>query len=355
MPSPIKRKGSPFFQYDFTISGTRIRGSTQTSDIATAKAIVAKLYNDAIIGQHFPRRPRMTLNAATAKYFNEHGQYLSSAWDVIDPNIRQMIGFWGKEIYLDEITNAEISRFTASFIDKLKPATINRKLDDLSAIINRARKQWGIETAEVDVLKHKSRTPEARTRWITREEADALELAATPHLKAPIRFALLTGVRLSNITGLRWEDVDMKGRMITFRVKSNRPGRKLHELTISEPLFKLLMEQGIKKEGFVFVRHFKRGEFAPIKQFRNSFKTACKKASLKDFRFHDLRHTAASWMIQDGVPLDMVQKVLGHSNISQTQKYAHRDASELAKAMEILAGNPQIGHKIYKPQNKHNN
>lgn len=277
----------------------------------------------------------MTLSIATGKYALEHGQYLPSYWDVIDPHFREFNDRFGGGMYLDELEDANISGFVS--VQKCKPGTINRKLDSLGALLRRASDKWGVEVSDVRVSKHKLIAPEARTTWITPEQADKLIECAAPHLQPCIRFALLTGLRLSNITGLRWEQVNLKSRIIRSRVKSKKPGGKLLETYISDDLFSLLMAQKPEKQGFVFVRRFKRLKPQPIKQFRNSFKTACHKAGLKDFRFHDLRHTAASWMVQNGVPLDVVQKILGHSRITQTQKYAHREASAIREALNTLA------------------
>jgi integrase len=277
----------------------------------------------------------MTLSVATGKYAAEHGQHLSSYWDVIDPHFREFNDFFGGDMYIDEIADSDISRFISK--QNVKPGTVNRKLDTLSALMRRAGDRWGVEISPIRISKHKLVAPEARTTWITVEQANKLIDASAPHLKPCIRFALLTGLRLSNIIGLKWEQVDMKSRIIRSRVKSKKPGGKLLETAISDELLSLLIEQKPQKTGHVFVRRFKKRKPQPIKQFRNSFKSACKKAGLVDFRFHDLRHTAASWMVQNKVPLDVVQKVLGHSKITQTQKYAHREASAVAEALNTLS------------------
>lgn len=339
-----KRKGSPHYWYDFTVKGTRLRGSTETNDIETAKALEAKLRTDTIHGNLFGTKARMTLNMAASKYLKEHGQYLPTAMDAIDVGSRSLLSFFRQGIHLDEINDAEVNGYISHLRERNKPATINRRLDHLRAIMNRARKQWGVEVSGVDIGTHRLEMPEARTRWITPAEADKLIECAVPHLKAPIRFALLTGARLSNITGLQWEDVNLQQRIIRLRgVKSKKPGGKTLELVVTDALLRLLIEQKPKKNGNVFVRRFKEREAQPIEKFRRSFKTACKNAGIKDFRFHDLRHTAASWMVQNGVPLDVVKEVLGHSEISMTQKYAHRENTAQADAMDKLSA-AQIRH-----------
>lgn len=344
---PKKRRGSPWYWYDFTVNGTRFRGSTETDDFEAAKTIEAKLRTDAVIGQHFGGKPRMTLDTAMGKYWQDHGQYLSSAWSAVDISSRVLLDVLGPDTYLDEINDPEVDKVTASMVGKVSNATINRRLDHLQAVMNKARKKWGVRVSDVEIRRHMLLIPEARTRWISPEDADRLIECAVEHLKAPIRFALLTGARLANIIGLKWEDVSLQPPRPILRlrgVKSKLPGGKTIELPIGDMLFSLLVEQGPRKSGYVFLRRFKPDKKTgkvrppePIKKFRRSFGTACKAAGIENFRFHDLRHTAASWMIQNKVPLDVVQSVLGHSHISMTQKYAHRDVTAKADALNSLS------------------
>lgn len=355
-----KRPGSPFYQFDFTVKGDRFRGSTEAKDAATARSIETKLRNDALLGAHFKRKPRMTFNVAFERYWQERGQFCGSAMSAIDLHTRHILGHFGESLYLDELDDSRTSKWIAEQVNSessrkkpLSNATINRRLEFMGTVLKRARTLWGIETPELNITKHKLLEPEARTRWLTPEEAEKLIDHAAMHLKAPIRFALLTGARLSNITGLQWEDVNLVRRIITFRgVKSRKPGGKTLEVPISGPCFDLLITQKPKKSGHVFVRHFskpsrKTGEQRqpePIAKFRRSFATACKNAGITDFRFHDLRHTAASYMIQAGAPIDVVREILGHSDISMTLKYAHRDARAKTDVMEKLGFASQIRH-----------
>jgi integrase len=353
MSKPRKRKGSPFYHYDFTVGGMRFRGSCETDDFETAKTIAASLRREAALNQHLKRKPRLTLDAACAKYWKEHGQHLATSWSVVHPHCNQLIDFFGKSMFIDEIDDAQINRLIGhlqSGTPRPDPATVNRKLDTLSAVLSRAARRWGVEPSPATVSSHKLRVAEARTRWITPAQADKLIAASADHLKPIIRCALLTGLRLSNITGLTWEQVDLDAGIVRVRVKSKLPGRKLLEIPISNEFRRLLDEQANhlvdanKKVGAIFLRRFKGREnkpsvraAEPLVQVRKSFATACKNAGITDFRFHDLRHTAASWMIQRGVPLDVVQKILGHFHISQTQKYAHRQAADIAAGLNALA------------------
>ena len=123
------------------------------------------------------------------------------------------------------------------------------------------------------------------------------------------------------------------GREIVFKVKSSHAaGGKVHIVPISEPVLRLLTDLGPRDTGRVF-----EYEDRPIKSWRTAWRGALRRAGLEGFRWHDLRHTAASWMVQNDVPLDVVQQILGHSDISTTMRYAHRETSAQRDALDVLA------------------
>lgn len=371
MSKPRKRKGSPYYWYDFTVGGVRYRGSTQTDSLETAKAIIAKLRLDAVKGNHFADVSKMVINMETAcaRFLLEHAQYLKS-YRTINSHITHLLSLMGGNMNLAEISNKDVHAYVAhrraQVDDKgerlVTDTTINRELETLRKIINVARDKWEHPITHINFRQHMLREPEARTRWITHQQADKLIAAAADHLKAPIRFALLTGVRRSNITGLRWKDVNLQAREISFRIKSNIPGGKLLVLPITDELMALLKSQKVRPQ-YINRRRVADNNGQPVpyttnqndyvftykgepitNSFKKSFASACIKAKIEDFRFHDLRHTAASWMIQSGVPIDLVQEILGHTQIATTKKYAHRDQAEKLAALTRMHAASQSRH-----------
>jgi len=295
---------------------------------------------------HLGIKQSISLNEALGRYWLEYAQFLKSGNKAIKYHCEHILNYIGRGTMLIDISDDMISRMKATLRTKMGDSTVNRVLSTLRKLLNKARHEWDYSVADLSFKKHMLIEPEARTRWITTKEADLLIEKAAQHLKAPLRFALLTGVRLTNITNLKWEDIDFYSGVIRFSIKSNIPGGKSLELPMVKELRDLLMQQKPQTSGYVFLRYFseKSGRKPePVKKFRRSFKHACKEAGITNFRFHDLRHTAASWMIQKGVPIDLVQDLLGHTQIETTKKYAHRDNAEKRTALETLATS-QIRH-----------
>lgn len=280
----------------------------------------------------------------------EYAQYLKSGESAVKSHCDHLREHLGMNTFLDNITDDFIAKMKQKLRADLSNSTINRVLSTLRKMLSMAKHEWDYAVPEITISRHMLAEPECRIRWITADQANLLIDKATAHLKDPIRFALLTGLRLSNIVGLQWQDVNLKDRVIYSRVKSSLPGGKLHETAISQPVTELLLRNDPKPNGHVFLRRFKADQKTgiarkpePIKKFRRSFAHACKEAGIADFRFHDLRHTAASWMRQNGVPIEVVQKVLGHKDIQTTMKYAHLHDDEKAQALDTLAL-AQSGH-----------
>lgn len=178
------------------------------------------------------------------------------------------------------------------------------------------------------------REPDPRDRTLSAAEEARLIEAAAGHLKAPIEFSLLTGVRLGNAINLDWSQVDLRSREITFRVKPRKPGGKVHVLPITNESLVLVSNQGPKEAGRVFTY---KGHL--IKSWRTAWEAAKRRAGLDDFRWHDLRHTAGTRMVQRGGDISIVQEVLGHADIATTRRYVHHATADKRRAMELLSRN----------------
>lgn len=340
-----RRKGSPHWQYDFTAQGRRFRGSTETPDRETAKAVEAVLRKDAILGIISGRKPRLTLDDAFGRYWLEVAEGKPSARN-IRYMARNLLARLGPGTTLDALGDAALADYVAhrrghTYGRKaripLSPGSINFELTLLRAVMNRARRAWGVEVAEIDWRAHHLKEPAPRDRVLSADEVDRLLEAAGEHLKAPIKLSLLTGMRLANCIGLDWSQVDMRAAEIALKVKAPTPGGKPHILPMSEAMLVLLVSLGPRAHGPVFTYRGKA-----LSSWRRAWRNALARAGIADFRWHDLRHTAGTWMAREGVRLDVIKDVLGHANIATTIRYISRGTGEKRAALEAVAA--QIRH-----------
>ena len=160
-----------------------------------------------------------------------------------------------------------------------------------------------------------------------------------------IEFALMTGVRLGNARMLTWSHIDYDTRKVSFRLKSKKPGGRHHVVPISKAMLALLAEQRGHHPIYVFTYECKRsrgkrrkGERYPFSQsgWRRDWSKALKAAGIKNFRFHDLRHTGATRMMRVTGNIKVVQNLLGHANIASTARYAHATTADVRNAMELV-------------------
>ena len=343
-----RRPGSPHWWYDFTIHGRRFRGSSRSDRKETAEIIAAKLRADALLERVTGRKPRTTIDAAFGRYWLEHAHGLPNA-PTIEYQARELVAGLGAAMGLDALTNGDVATYVAkrrgAVVQKRKArlsnASVNRELTLLRAVLNMARDRWGFEVAAIDWKAQWLREPAIREVYLTPEQAQRVIAAAAPHLRPAIELSLLTGLRLSNVFGLDWIQVDLGAREIRTFVKSHDPGGKPLDIPLSTPALVLLANLAApdKRKGPVF-KYKGRAMHRPD----TGWKRALTRAGLPTtIRWHDLRHTAGSWMVQAGVPLDLVQKILGHANIQTTQRYAHRKPDARHQAVETL-GSQLLGH-----------
>ncbi len=179
----------------------------------------------------------------------------------------------------------------------------------------------------------KLKEPPGRLRFLTLEEVHKL-LACCPPPPHPLRdivmVALTTGMRRGEILGLKWDYVRLDNRLIILPVTKNNT---VKVLPINDTLHRILSEMP-KKTGYVF----RNGNGGHIGNIKHSFTSACRKAGIADFRFHDLRHTYASHLAMRGVHIRALQELLGHKTLAMTQRYSHLAPEQLQNAVKLLDG-----------------
>lgn len=178
-----------------------------------------------------------------------------------------------------------------------------------------------------------------RIRWIEIDEAQRLIAECPEPLKSVVKFALATGLRRSNILNLEWQQIDMQRRVAWINPEESKSGRAIG-VALNDTACTVLRGQIGKHNRFVFVHTTSctrpDGSLtAEIRKMRvdsnKAWKSALLRAGIENFRFHDLRHTWASWLIQSGVPLSVLQEMGGWESIEMVRRYAHLAPSHLTQ------------------------
>jgi integrase len=180
-------------------------------------------------------------------------------------------------------------------------ATVNRLLAVIRAILNRSQKEW----EWIDNVPYMRLLPEPkkRIRWLTQNEAARLIQELPLHIAEMVRFTLSTGLREKNVTQLQWSQIDMQRRCAWIHADQAK-GKRSFAIPLNDESLTVIRRQLGKHEKYVFSYKGKPILNANTKAWRN----ALERAGIIDFRWHDLRHTWASWHVQNGTPLNILQE-----------------------------------------------
>ena len=317
-----KREGSPFWWYDFTIAGSRFRGSTGETDKRRARD--AEADQRELARRSAISRGDWKLVEVLATYWDEHGKNARSSATIFH-QLGMLRSGLGRDTRLSNLTNAMLMDYRARRRGHgLQPHSVNREIVLLRAATAWCNKIHGQPMPNLAWRELKSPEPPGRTRFLSREQYESVMQSAHPDLRPIILCAVTTGLRRGNILALDWSEVNLAAGWITVTVK----GGKRHSARITKPLkAELARTPPAGRAGKVFV----------VTGFRKRWLAAVEQAGLTDFRFHDLRHTFASWARAAGADIADICEALGHSNISVTMRYAHIRPDEHITAFDRVA------------------
>jgi len=252
---------------------------------------------------------------------------------------KHLLPLFGKR-QLEDITSWDIEQYKARRKKQVAPATVNRELSNLKATYNKAILWKMTKDNPVRGVKF-FRENNRRLRFLMPDEIRILLDSCALHLKPMVIMALNTGMRRGEIFKLTWKDVDFNQNQITIGDSKNGEGRTV---PMNDLLVKTLCRQKEErrpKNPYVFLRPSGK----PFNCIQAAFKSACKKAGITDFRFHDLRHTFASHLVMNGVDLATVKELLGHRTLIMTLRYSHLSQGHKKKAVETV-GDLINGHQM---------
>lgn len=275
----------------------------------------------------------------------------------------RLLPFFG-DLKLDEIGPRKLEEFRTSR-KHLSPKTVKNHLGNLSRVFDVAayfetidkkpvfKKPGGRNTGGTDAQRFEYWDFDEAERFLAQVDTE-------PRIANVIRLALSTGLRLGECCGLQWGDLDLEKRLLSVRRQIGRErvtipkSNRLRSVPLSEAAVDALMRQKPRtfmrshggnnvdergkpnpKADWVFVDEF--GVFS-FNRIRDGLDRIVKKAGVRRLTFHGLRHTFASHAVMNGVPIEVLQKWLGHSDIRVTMKYAHLSQDHTHRFIEKMNG-----------------
>lgn len=308
---------SAYWWCRFSIGGREVRQSTGTKDRRHAEEyehkLRAKHWRVAKLGEAFH-----TWGQAETRWLHERAGKRSLERD------RRIFAEYAelRPVGLPDITPTALSELRTAREAAVSPATVNREFALIRAVLARAVKHWRW-------LDHAPIVPMAQLelpdpRFLTRPQVDRLKALLPPHTAQMVAFAVATGLRRGNITGLTWDRI---GDGFAHVPSSQAKGKRGIPVPLNDDAMAVLDQRRGKHPTHVFAF---RGK--PITQVATkAWREACNAAGLPGLRFHDLRHTWASWQAQAGTPAYVLRELGGWATDAMVKRYAHLGPGDLAQ------------------------
>ncbi len=289
------------------------------------------------------------------RYFKTVEAKKHTLGDMIDRYIEQVnpsnarkaqLTWWKEKLgcyVLNDITPAMIAGGRDELLQAISkrgvqrsPATVVRYIAALSHVFTIGIKEFGwLESSPVSKIK-KPREPSGRVRFLSNEERHQLLSACkdsySPFLYIVVILAISTGMRQSEIMNLTWQQVDLQRRQIILEKTKNKTCRTI-------PLANLaleLLEQHLHERQLHHQLLFPGKILGKPMDLRKAWTAALQQTGIKNFRFHDLRHSAASYMAMSGSNLVEIGILLGHKRLEVTRRYSHLSQEHISKAVERM-------------------
>jgi len=323
-----------------THKGKRIRTSTNVTDKRTAERIHHKIMTQVAEGKWLDTLPgsQKTLSDLLEKYMKVHTLHTKSPSSQIRDyyNSKHLLRILGNPV-LKNITKKDIARYKNQRLEEgAAPATVVKELNLLGHAFNLAIDEW--EWIELNPVSRvaKPKIIERDERWLSFDEEERL-LAICPNwLKEIIIFAVNTGFRRDEILSLTWTRVDLFRKTVIFQV-STQKNRRRDSLPLNQAAVDILKERAkVRNIKTPLVFYSEVGTKISGNNVRRAFLNACKRAEITGLRFHDLRHTFATRLVQAGVDIYTVQKLGRWKTISMVMRYAHHQTESLRAGVESL-------------------
>jgi len=308
----IYKRGSIYWIEVRGPDGTRHRESTGSGNQLTAKAYHDRRLAEITRGQAKP----LTWDDATKRWFAERTDKRSLDRDV--SIARWLDQHWSGRVF-STITDGDVRKAVEQKRIETTDSNANHYLKFVKALFNKSV-EWGW----MDVSPVKMKTypaPKARLRFLSEDELSRLMRELPHHLRVMAEFSVLTGLRMSNVTGLRWDRVDMQRRLLWIESTEYKSGRN-HGIPLGDRAIQILEGERNQSATHVFTYCG-----YPVQNTNTAaWKKALGRAGISNFRWHDLRHTFASYHAMNGTPLLTLKALGGWQTLEMVNRYAHLSA-----------------------------
>lgn len=346
MASIVKREGKKGFTYRVRVrKGGRYISKTFTR-LTDAKSWASEM-ETKIDSRQLPSTEALkhTLADLIDRYIDNELGEVKTAKDKA-----RHLKWWKDQVggvKLADITPTLLSEYRDKLKKKMQSGTVNRYLTSISHAFSVAVREWGwIESNPVSKVR-KLKEPRGRVRFLSEDSVDqqgravhgertrllnACRKSRSPVLHDIVVLALSTGMRQGEIMNLTWKDVNFRDGRITLLDTKNGD---IRAIPITGMALELLKQRAkVRRLDTQLVFPDKTGK-APAK-FRDAWLAALDRAEIDNFRFHDLRHTAASYLAMSGATLAEIAEILGHKTLAMVKRYSHFSTDHVSGVLSKL-------------------
>lgn len=330
--SLYRRGSSPIWWCRIFVAGVKVRRSSRTDKKAAAEEFESRLRTSLWRQHNLGEKPRYTWEEAVARWYREAS---GRGRDRDRERLRWFDPYLSKS-GLADIDLSLINQLREIKCHETSQSTANRHMALLRTILRKAQREWQWITSVPAVPMY--RIERSEPRFLTRSQFSTLLEHLPPHLKNLAEFSVETGLRMRNVTHLHWEQVDLERRLVIVSAGKAKAGRTL-SIPLSSRAVGILQAVARASNtsttaGPIFMWRGKEMDDAN----GASFKSAASLAGVPWLRWHDLRHTWASWHIQAGTPPHVLQELGGWRSYEMVRRYAHLNPSHLARYVEHKSG-----------------
>lgn len=315
----LYKRGTTWYIRFTAPNGQRIQRSAGTEDKHQAQEYEDRLKSELWRVHKLGEKPRRTWPETVTRWLSDTEHKSDHSKDIDKLKwLDQYLGGYR----LDEIDRDTIDHIGRTKRAESSPSTANRYLAVIKSILRIARDEWEWVDRIPKIRLYPE--PRRRVRWLTRDEAAKLISELPKHLADMAEFSLATGLRQSNVSGLAWKQVDLERGTAWIHADQSK-NRRAIAIPLNHDALRVLRRRQGQHPVYAFTYHDK-----PVKRCSTkAWYAALQRCEIVDFRWHDLRHTWASWHVQNGTSMQELMELGGWSSQEMVLRYAHLSSEHL--------------------------